>query len=287
MLEISHSSCSTARSCKKKYHWKYVEGYHPIRKSNALTLGEVLHEAFDKFYKGLPDMEVYKFISEKTAEQLASASLTEQEDIYIIGDTLLAMWHNYPHKDKSEFETILSELEFKVPFGKDTMFVGKTDRLVKKDGKWWVGELKSSGLPFQAFRNRIAVSDQPTAYVYAWKQKGYDVQGVIYDYIQKPLLRKGRSETCHEYCKRITQDYSINNKKYYNRHYEYRGDDDVRRWINDTERLAEDMRLIRNGGYAYRNPDSCYLYNSECPYKKICFTDKPDQLTLDLYFEKR
>ena len=129
MLEVSHSSCSMARSCPMKYKLRYVDGYKPIRKSTALTLGEVLHLAFDKYYTGMSDSDVAKFIVDTMDEYIANASLTEREGFEVMKATLSGMWHFYPNKSLSQFSEIVSEKEFKIPFG-DTMFVGKSDRLL-------------------------------------------------------------------------------------------------------------------------------------------------------------
>lgn len=290
-IEISHSSISMARSCPKKYHWRYVEGLKPITKPVSLALGTVIHDAFDMFYTEskvggyTPNIEVY--IIKKMDEQIANSSLTEQEDLHIIKHTALAMWRYFPYKDLSEFQEIKSEKEFKVRLGnRKISLIGKSDRLLKREGKWWVGELKTTGLPLQAFKNRMSVSDQVTAYMYAWRKKGYPVEGVIFDVIKKPLLRKGVNENCLDFCNRILSDYKANQKKYYERHYEYRTDSDIERWVKDTERIAKDIRKIWKGD-VYRNPDACFNYNAECPYKKICFADKPDPLTVQLYYEKK
>ena len=221
-------------------------------------------------------------------EQIANASINEQEDLEIIKWTALGMWVSFPRKDLTIFQETKSEKEFKVRLGnmRNVLFVGRSDRLIKKDGLWWVGELKTTGLPLQGFKNRMSVSDQVTAYVYAWKKKGYPVNGVLFDIIRKPLLRKGVREDCTLFCQRIFDDYVSNPLKYHERHYEYRSDEDLNRWEKDTTLAVKNIRRIWKGDY-FRNPDACWNYNSECPYKKICFTDKPDQLTVDLYFEKK
>ena len=285
-LEVSHSSCSVARACPMKYKWRYVDGYKPIRKAIALTLGSITHEAFDLHYKNRQNIS--NFIVEKMDNMISEAMLPDAEDLEVIKATSLGMWENFPFKNLVEFEEIQSEKEFRVPVSDmyNVTFVGKSDRLLKKDGQWWIGELKTSGLPFQAFKNRMTVSDQVTAYVYAWRQLGIPVEGVVFDFVKKPLLRKNSRETCFEYCERIRKDYAARPDFYFQRHYEYRSDEELQRWVVD---IRQTINVIRDAwkGRVYRNPDACWNYNSECCYKKICFTDKPDPLTLELYFEQR
>ena len=242
----------------------------------------------DMFYSGFNELEVSHYITTTMDEQIANASINEQEDLEIIKWTALGMWVSFPRKDLTIFQETKSEKEFKVRLGNmwSVLFVGRSDRLVKKDGLWWVGELKTTGLPLQGFKNRMSVSDQVTAYVYAWKSRGYPVKGVMFDVIKKPLLRKGVNENCEGFCQRIFNDYLNYPLKYHERHYEYRSDEDLNRWEKDTMQVVKKIRRIW-GGECFRNTDACWNYNAECCYRKICFMDKPDQLTVDIYFERR
>lgn len=288
MLKISHSSASMARSCPKKYWWHYIKGLIPIRKSNALALGSVVHEAFDMYYNKFPNQEVVKYIIDTMNDQIANVTPDEQEDLTIAKYTALGMWEYFPNKNLAEWDEYRSEKEFEVRLGnmRNVKFVGRSDRLLKKDGKWWIGELKTSGLPFSSFQNRAQVSDQVTAYVYAWQQLGVPVQGVIFDFIKKPLLRKHVKDTASDFAKRILEDYRTRPDFYFARHYEYRSATDVSIWLEDIKSQVKEIRDIWKGKVR-RNPDNCWNYNAECPYKKICFQEKADTLTVSLYFTKK
>ena len=69
-------------------------------------------------------------------EQIANASINEQEDLEIIKWTALGMWVSFPRKDLTIFQETKSEKEFKVRLGnmRNVLFVGRSDRLIKKDG---------------------------------------------------------------------------------------------------------------------------------------------------------
>lgn len=290
MLKISHSSASIARNCPKKYEWRYIKGLIPIRKSNALALGSVVHEAFDMYYNGFDNKDVLTYIIGTMNKQISSVSPSEQEDLTIAKYIALGMWEHFPDRlrDLSQWEEHRSEKEFEVRLDKmrNVKFVGKSDRLLKKDGKWWIGELKTSGLPLQNFKNRASVSDQVTAYVYAWQTLGVPVQGVIFDIIKKPLLRKHVKDTASSFGARILEDYRQRPDHYFSRHYEYRSATDIAIWLEDIKSQVRDIRGIWKGKVR-RNPDSCWNYNAECPYKKICFQQKPDTLTVSLYFTRK
>ena len=55
----------------------------------------------------------------------------------------------------------------------------------------------------------------------------------------------------------------------------------------DLQNVINDIKRKKKEGSFYRNTDQCFNYNSECPYFKICHQEKPDPLTVKLYYTKR
>ena len=288
MLEISPTAMSIFRECPMKYKWRYIDDITPLKKSNALRIGTMFHLAVDMYYSGASDEEVMKHIIAMSDNQIAESDPYYQEDNIIMKYTVIGMWKNYPHKDLSLYDEIHSEKETRIPMSDHVTFVCRMDRLVKlkSTGKWWLRELKTTGLPFQNFQNRVGTSAQASAYVWAMRQTGEDVQGIIYDFVKKPLLRKGVNESCEDFGIRIARDYVNRGDKYYGRHFEYRSNDDITLFEKDLENIVNQIQSTRASGKFYRNQDGCFKYNSECAFRKICDVISPDPLTLDLYFEK-
>lgn len=295
MLEISNNSMSIARGCWKKYYWTYVEGLRPKTKTDQLTLGEIVHKAFELFYTGTSDKDVLSYIEKRYDEEIAKAFVDDQESLITSKYTALGMWAGYPHKNPAEFSENHVEAEFKIklPNIKGVRLVGRADGIVLKDGVWWVREVKTTGLTPRQFEGRIKNSSQVTGYVIAAKQKGYPVAGVMYEAIKKPLLRKGANESVDQFGKRIVQDYIADGlapesqRKYYSRPKTYRNDDDITRYLNDTKMLVREMRSHIRRNEWERNTDQCWNFNTECPFSKICFQDPPDRITMEAYFDRR
>lgn len=285
MLTISHNKSSIARSCWKKYDWRYNHRLTPIKKSTTLTLGSAVHQAFDLYYNGINVQEVLAVIGASFDEDIGKVGLQEQEDLTIAKYTAIGMFMSYPFKDLSKFETIESEKSFSVRVDnlRGVRFEGRIDGLVKKDGHWWVRELKTSGLNQRQFNQRINTSSQSTGYMYAMRKLGYDVKGILYDYIKKPLLRKRVSENQHDFGNRIMLDYKNKPEMYYGQIFSWRNEVELNLWEEDMITLIRDARRRKEFP---RNQDACYIYNSECPYKKICFVKEPDPLMLKLYFKQ-
>ena len=287
MLEISNNSSSIFRSCQMKYKWNYIEGLKPIRKTNVLSLGSIIHKAFEIYYGQTGD--AYKYIQEETDRLIAIAPPEDVEDLTIMKYTLLGMWHYSPFK-VSDFKSVEPEMEFKVrlPGTHGIVFVGKIDGLVMDlNGRTWVRELKTTAQPFSLFEVRSRQSAQGTGYIWAMRQLGKPVEGVLYDYVKKPLLRKGVNETMDGYGQRIMYDYGNRPDVYYKRHPSYRSDEELRLFEADLRRVAFDIRKRTHDNAWHRNSDQCWNYNSECPYLKICFKEKPDPMTIQVYFDKQ
>jgi len=299
MLEVSHSSTSQARSCWMKYYWHYIEGLTPKKKSAALTLGSAVHTAFEMFYTGSTDSDVLNWIKKSYEEDSGERNSVEEEDHRINMFTALGMWAYYPYKNIQEFEEIIVEKEGKVTFGKmrNVRLVFRIDGLIKVGGVWWVREVKTTGLAMSQFMGRCTKSVQASVYVYCARKLGYDVAGVMFDVIKKPLLRRRKTETCDDFGRRIMADYAEDSKrpederKAFKRHYEYRSTVDMKHFDDDMEALIKDIRNKRNyskgTGAWCRNADSCWMWNRLCPYSVICDMEKPDELTLEHYFDRR
>ena len=284
-MRISYSSTSVARQCWKKFQFKYIEGLEPITKSINLTIGAVVHEAFDLFYKGFGDKEILKHINDSFAIEIAKQEKADIEDLVIGKYTALGMWQFYPYKSLKEFQEVYSEEQVIIPIGNYELTI-KVDGRIKKDNVWWIRELKTTSYTQKQFEQRMASSAQVTGYVYGMRKKGYDVKGVMFDYIKKPILRKNKTEDMYQFGNRIMKDYQDRPKLYYGRLYTYRSEQDLKMYEKDMLAVAEEIEKRKASGEFYRNQDACFNFNSECPYKKICFQEKPDTLTLELYFVK-
>ena len=284
MLKLSYNSGAKFRECQKKYYWRYIKGYKPILRAIALGLGSIIHDAFDHFYKGMLDQQVHLYIADQFNKIISQQEATDQEDWLIAKYTALGMWDYYPRK-LDKFEVISTEEEFEIPLDVDISFIGKVDGRIKQKGIWWVRELKTTSQNYRQFQGKCQTSMQGTGYVYGLLPN-YDIKGIMYDYIKKPILRKGMSETADDFGRRIMRDYRNRPRYYYQRYPSYRNPVDIKNFAKDTMTLAYDIQDKISSGNFYRNQDQCWHWGKECEYAKICFQEQPDPLTVELYYEK-
>ena len=286
MMRLSYTQTAVARSCWMKYKFRYVDGLKPVTTKPSLTLGKIVHECFEQYYNGSDHTSIINHINKSFDETISTVGPHEQEDLILAKHTALGMWNNYPHN--KDFQDIKPEVEFSIPISKTITYDGRVDGLVKKNDKYWIREVKTTGLSMRQFEGRMQTSYQATGYIWALQEKmNLPIQGVMYDCIKKPLLRKRVSETATEFGERIQSDYADEKKQphYFSRHYTYRTEEDIKNYKEDMAHLIAEICRRRDKKMFYRNTDACWSFNSECPYRRICFRE-PDQLTLDLYYTR-
>ncbi len=157
---------------------------------------------------------------------------------------------------------------------------------MKKENAWWVREVKTTANA-ALFEKQLDVADQATGYVYALRNLGCVVVGVMYDLVRKPLLRQRSQESVDDFGKRIMADYKERPDEYYTRPYTYRTPVDLKHYEEDMTLLAREIKYHRRRESWRRNPDACWRFNRECEFKKICFQENPDPLTIQLYYTKK
>lgn len=274
-----------------KYKWMYVDELEPVDKVIALSLGSIVHTAFELFYRGFNDKDILDYIDQASRKQVALAEACDQEDWEIARYMALGIWLGYPRKNSPPKEAVPEE-SFCVPLiheGENiTWFNGRIDTVYKEDdGTLWIREIKVTSLSPEQFRERQRQSAQVTGYIWAKRKQGTPVKGVKFDYVRKPALRKGKNETMSEYGARIVKDYQARPDHYYEIYQEERSDDDLLIWETEMKEIAEEIAWRKQKQKWYRNPEHCFNYNHECPYMKICWAKEPDPTVLELYYKKR
>src|SRR5579863_4574295 len=191
-MHISYSMMKVAKQCWMKYSWKYIEGLEPIDQGPALKLGVIIHDAFYEYYNGMSEKAVEAFILSKFVEEASKVEESDKEAVGTIQAIAQGMWQAFP-KDRYQFQSILPEHPFVLDFNGMNV-EGRLDGLVQKDDKWWVRELKTTSLQARQFKERVNISEQASLYYWAARKLGFPVEGVVYDALHKPLLRKNQSE---------------------------------------------------------------------------------------------
>jgi len=292
MLEVSNNSASIARACWMKYKFYRIDQLRPIHKDRALTLGQVVHKAFEQIYEGVPLQDILQRITDSYDAQLKLCFPEDKEDLIIDKATALGMVEYYP-EEFHVFQDNKSEREFSVPLCRGVRLVGRIDGDVRFSNARWIRELKTTGTDLKQFKKRCDVSYQGSGYKFALeKETGVNYEGVMYDIIRKPRLYKRVNDNAEEFAKRIYADYAstrldvAKKKSYFERHYSYRNSYQMECFERDMVKLAKEIRIRTRKNDWLRNPDSCMLYNRLCEYHPICWIRKiPPEVIAQNYIQ--
>jgi hypothetical protein len=256
---------------------------------SALTLGSIIHDAFNRYYNGMSFKDITKWIDKTYKDDMGNLPPEEVEQAYLDSKTALGMFLNFPF-NQMKFDKIESEKEFRHPLATDIMYVGRIDGLVMYEKKWFIREVKTTGENRTMFMNRASTSPQATGYVWGIQRTlQIPITGLLYDALRKPKLYKKVSEDMYQFGNRIYMDYcdKKKHKSYFFRYPTYRTQQDCDLWVIDTISTARHLiKSIKKDDFP-RNTNSCWVYNQECPYRRICFERKPDSMVIDLLYEKR
>jgi len=286
-MDISYSSLSNFRSCHKRYKFKSLDRYEPRHETPELGVGKAVHEAFEQYFQGTPKDRCLEFIKNRFDSALADASAWEYEDLLVGKYTAVGMWEFYPHH-KLRFDEVHPEQGFKVKVRDNIFLVGFLDGLVREKGKLWIREVKTTGLGIHEYVKRAEVSYQSTGYIWAMQTITKEpVIGVIYDIIRKPLLRKRTSENAQQFAERNYDYYRDhkNHKDLFCTHHSYRSNEQIEAFVEDLNANIDEFMSTNSNGKYYRNPDNCFSFGRECPYKKICWQKNHDPGMIQAFYK--
>ena len=292
VIDVSYSSSADYRTCNRKFYYRNVLKLEPKKLSSALSLGTVFHNCFDMLFQKKTKPEIHQYVA-KFYEDAIRTSLdpSQQEWLSIDQYKVLGMWDNYPLNDM-EFEKVEPEVSFRVKLDglKGIYLKGRVDGLVVRQGKYWIREVKTTSMKKGEFQKKASVSYQGSGYIYGVEKfRGIKIEGVVYDVVFKPALRRGVHETAGDFGERIYQDYCNPDRKdfYYLRFFTYRSAKEIEEFEKDMVLLARDLRTRTREGKWYRNTDRCYDFNKECDFRPICWTDKPDEGLMQSLYERK
>jgi hypothetical protein len=195
---LTNSCVSCARRCLRQFYYRYILGIGRLKIGGALRIGGAFHKGAELWRKGTPADEAITAAVAGYLECPEWADVTEWSIECVTVRGLLRAYMEHYAGDQLEYVAV--EVPFRLPlcnpdsFGKSRTFdwAGKIDAIVKWEGRTVLSEIKTTGdsiEPDSDYWQRLRIDPQPSGYVLASRELGYDVQSVIYDLIRKPSIR--------------------------------------------------------------------------------------------------
>jgi len=299
---LTNSRLRVFRDCQRMHRLRYIEGWRPVKESEALRFGSLYHVGLEAWWTAIKD-ERDPLEAAWLAIRGRAVNPYEQAKV----DELIAGYDRKWRGDAARYKVIGAELTFECPLlNPETMrpsttwrLAGKIDALVtdRETGAVLVMEHKTSTEGFDdpagAYWARLAMDSQISAYVIGAESLGYQVQETLYDVALRPGLRPkeatplearkftkdGRlyatqrevAETPDEYRTRIRESIEGEPDRYFARRSIPRMASQMREFMEDAWVMATMMRESERRGFAPRNPDACNRFG-QCAFWGVCST---------------
>lgn len=184
---VSKSSIGTFLRCPADWYYRYVLGLTEIEEKEYFRIGTRWHSMLEDRNNGI-DMETVA--SNLRAKYGADATPNWSEWAILNYGMIAYDWY----RQSDEYEVIATEKRFEIPVtveGTEINIVGVMDRIERgPDNRLFVREYKTRGGDLDDdYWASLARSTQTTMYVWAGREMGLDIAGVLYDVYRKPGIR--------------------------------------------------------------------------------------------------
>lgn len=193
-MRITNSMVKAYQRCPRQYWYKFDEKIVPRSVALPLKRGSWLHELLETKYSGGD----WRARNEELAREFNG--MFEEERIQygdlpeICANIMMAYEYTWRDEDR-EFDVLCVEEEFEVPLPHGHTLVFKVDGIIEDEwGKWLLEHKSHKTLPNSEYR---FIDMQSARYVWGLNKLGWDLTGVLWNYIRTkeptkpPLLKSG------------------------------------------------------------------------------------------------
>ena len=277
------------------------------------VFGRAFHRAVEVFYSARGskyEFDMAKVVRQEFAE-VDRGILTPDEimDLDSQMNMVLGICEVYPivYKDDfKEFQDFILEEHFEIVFGTmhgyQLSYQGYIDGLFQDaSGAWWIFETKTKkyGKPGSienaTYIKKVHIDNQVLGYIHGGEQiltkrfgKPTKPVGVIYNVIQKPAIRKKKTETLSDFRARIREEYTVHAqaKEYFARYPLQLKQNLIDNWKDETRQRIMELADRKHRSYTKKDKQILWPMNSQactnkwgtCKWLPACTAGKYNQL---------
>jgi RecB family exonuclease len=196
----------TFRTCPRRHYFMYEQGLRRDRDATALRIGGIVHKALERLWNDRasdPLGDALKEVYDNYATYPLWVTTEEsQREWEYERETVSALVSGYWERWRKEMpESVGIEHAFDAPIrnpetgasSRTFRLAGKIDALARlAGGRLAVVEHKTTGEDISAesdYWRRLRIDPQISGYVLGARERGFDVQTVLYDVLRKPSIR--------------------------------------------------------------------------------------------------
>jgi len=297
----------------------------PIESDGSLSIGHAFHSALESLYKldmaGKPrDAAAIASIIKEIDNHFSDRffDLEQKRRWHLVGAMFKAYVRHYPREN---FNVVAIEREFSGPIinpatgcrSRSFQMAGKVDGVIqdKSTGEYFLLEHKSASAISGDYLERLPLDKQIHLYChYISQELNIPISGVIYNVVQKAMLRQNQGETKEQYqarraeliAKSKTGKTSAKRKipesdkdfqkrlmaKYedgqlFHREILFISPDDIEATLSDLWQVTQRLLSARRDDLWYRNTDFCFRYNKPCIYFPLCRSNGSKNVIANLF----
>lgn len=270
----TYSSWATFRDCRMKFWWRYVEGIVPTVTDPALSFGSLIHEAL-RLWHQTRDLNMVR-------EEIRLQTLKEEDRVHRL--KALAMLEGYAATYPEEaFEVVALERKFKGEIrnpetncaSRSFILAGKVDGVVRQGGRYYLLEHKTASQIDGGYLEKLWCDFQISLYSRYLEGEGFLVEGVVYNVLQKPALRRyevnskrNEPESDEAYLERLRV--KCLEPGMYHRETITLSAAHLEMIQGELWDLCQSLLEAKRRGSWYQNPSQCWKWNRPCPYWRLC-----------------
>lgn len=286
-FKISQSALGRFQDCRTKAALA-LEGWVPKVPSRPLLFGNFFHNClamvnvFINTNHRAPELEdLENMCNEEWEAFLNSPEAADKEaceHMQYDASVILVMLQNYVdhyYKHDSKVNWVNVEGRIDIEYGGNKLMGFLDGAFELHDGKeLWVFETKTRAKEDLESLGRVLHMEFQTFYYIhlVYVKTGRIPNGICYNVVFKPSIRKGKHETMPEFLKRLDADIKKNRGSYFQRLNVSIDPSEYQRWKNDTldPLLADYSRWATGSAPSYKNTASCNGKYGKCPYLEYC-----------------
>jgi len=253
---FDYTMMSAYQRCQRKFYYRHQRGLVGKKaRMYAPEFGRAIHLALDRLYVDWDVVQAVAHFKANYEENLEEdPKRTHKMGEWIIKN-YAKTYQDQPHK------IVHAEMSFDLPLGNGNSLIGRIDKVVEWGGTLWIMDHKTTSQMGANFYKEFDPSLQMTGYVWAARELGFDVRGVLIDAI---LVAKGLLESSSRSRLNPLARFDF-----------YKNDAALKEWKDTVLQIQTDIGWTeedaRINGPARWTPnfDSCTYYG-ECPYRRVC-----------------